>query len=86
MTAPGYSITQVKVSRKGWFVIPARIRKRYGIEPGSRVTFVGLGDCIYMLPPIPGEVLHRLQSSGGKEAVQMARELVETYRWKAVEP
>nr|HID14477.1 AbrB/MazE/SpoVT family DNA-binding domain-containing protein [Anaerolineae bacterium] len=83
MAAPSYSITQVKVYNGG-FVIPAHIRKRYGIEPGSTVTFVGVDDCIYLLPPIPEEVLRKWQSLEGEEAVQMARELVETYEWKAV--
>ncbi len=86
MAAPGYSITQVKVSKKGWFVIPAHVRKRYGIEPGSTVTFVGVDDCIHILPPLPEEVLRQWQSLEGEEAVRVARELVEIYQWKAVNP
>ncbi len=83
--ASGYTITQVKV-RNGRFTIPASIRRRYGIEPGSQVTFVGLGNSIYLLPPIPEEVLRRWQSLEGEEAVRMARQIVETYRWEAGTP
>ena len=70
--------------RNGGFTIPAAIRRRYGIEPGSKVTFVGLGDDIYLLPPIPEEVLRRWQSLEREEAVRMARWIVETYRWEGV--
>ena len=81
--AQDYTITQVKV-RNGGFTIPAAIRRRYGIEPGSKVTFVGLGDDIYLLPPIPEEVLRRWQSLEREEAVRMARWIVETYRWEGI--
>lgn len=85
VAAPTFTLDRVKVSKKGWFVIPAHIRKRYGITPGSRVTFVDVDDCIHLLPAIPEEVLRKWQSLEGEAAVQMARELVETYQWEAVE-
>lgn len=28
-----------KVSQKGWIVIPAELRRRYGLEPGTEVRF-----------------------------------------------
>ncbi|MBX7121477.1 MAG: AbrB/MazE/SpoVT family DNA-binding domain-containing protein, partial [Opitutaceae bacterium] len=28
------------VSSKGQLVVPSRIRRRYGIEPGTRINFV----------------------------------------------
>ena len=39
-----------KVSEKGWVVIPKEIRKKHGIKPGSKVTFVDLGDSIFLVP------------------------------------
>lgn len=32
------TICQAKVSAKGWIVIPAALRKRYGIKPGTIVN------------------------------------------------
>lgn len=40
----------VKVSAKGQLVIPAEIRKRYGIEAGDKLEFLDFGDQIVMIP------------------------------------
>lgn len=39
-----------KVTRQGQITIPKRIRKRYSIREGDRVTYVDLGDHIVVLP------------------------------------
>ena len=41
----------VKVSAKGQVVLPARIRKKYGIHPGSRVQMFEYENLIYIVPP-----------------------------------
>jgi AbrB family looped-hinge helix DNA binding protein len=41
---------RAKVSARGQLVIPAEIRKRYGIEPGDNVEFLDFGDQIVMIP------------------------------------
>lgn len=38
------------VSQKGWVVIPAELRKKYGITPGSRLQFVDYGDMLALIP------------------------------------
>ena len=38
------------VSQKGWVVIPAELRKKYGIKPGTRLQFVDYGGAIELLP------------------------------------
>ena len=40
----------VTVSQKGWVVIPAELRRRYGWKPGTRVNVVGYGGAIYLQP------------------------------------
>jgi AbrB family looped-hinge helix DNA binding protein len=40
----------VKVSQKGWLVIPAELRKKYGIKPGTSVTFVDYGGVLALVP------------------------------------
>ncbi len=43
---------QAKVSSKGWIVIPAALRKRYHLEPGSIVEFREEEDKILLVPRI----------------------------------
>ena len=42
--------TIVTVSSKGQLVIPAEIRKKYGIEPGQKFVVVDMGDHISLVP------------------------------------
>jgi len=39
-----------KVTRQGQITLPKRIRKRYSIREGDRVTYLDLGDHIIVLP------------------------------------
>lgn len=40
-----------KVLAKGQIVIPASIRKKYGIYPGTEVQIFEYGNIIYLVPP-----------------------------------
>ena len=40
----------VKVLAKGQIVIPASIRKKYSIQPGSEIQLFEYGDLIYLVP------------------------------------
>ena len=40
----------VTVSQKGWVVIPAELRRRYGWKPGTRVNVVDYGGVISLQP------------------------------------
>ena len=42
----------VKTLSKGQIVIPAEIRKRYGIKPGSELQIIEYGGIIYLIPPV----------------------------------
>jgi len=42
----------VKTLAKGQIVIPAAIRKRYRIEPGTRIQIMEYGGIIYLIPPV----------------------------------
>jgi len=44
------NILKSKVSAKGWVVIPAVLRKRFGIEPGSSIEFRETGERIVLIP------------------------------------
>ena len=43
-------MTALTVSKKGWVVIPADLRRKYGMEPGSRVRIVDYGGVLAIVP------------------------------------
>ena len=45
-------MSTVKTLAKGQIVIPAAIRKRYRIEPGTRIQIMEYGGIIYLVPPV----------------------------------
>jgi AbrB family looped-hinge helix DNA binding protein len=40
----------VKMSTKGWIVIPAALRKKYGLKPGSDLQVVDYGGVLSIIP------------------------------------
>jgi len=44
------NVMQAKVSTKGWIVIPASLRRRYGLKPGTLVEIEEAGDRIVIIP------------------------------------
>ncbi len=46
------NIMQAKVSTKGWIVIPAPLRRRFGLKPGTLVELQEAGDKIVIIPRI----------------------------------
>ena len=49
-------IMLAKVSQKGWVVIPAALRKRYGLKPGTLVEIREENGQIVILPKISDPV------------------------------
>jgi AbrB family looped-hinge helix DNA binding protein len=47
---------------KGQIVIPAQLRRKYGINAGTRIAVIDTGDAI-LLKPITDESLRKLQGS-----------------------
>ena len=45
-------MTIVRTLSKGQIVIPADIRKRYHIEPGTEMQVMEYGGIIYLIPPV----------------------------------
>ena len=41
-----------KISQKGWIVIPAKYRRRYGLKPGDTVRIVDYGGVLALVPPL----------------------------------
>jgi AbrB family looped-hinge helix DNA binding protein len=40
----------VRLSQKGWVVIPAALREKYGLKPGSDVQVVDYGGVLALVP------------------------------------
>jgi len=40
----------IKLSQKGWLVIPAELRKKYGLKPGTEVHVVDYGGVLAIVP------------------------------------
>lgn len=40
------------ISQKGWVVIPAELRKKYHLEPGSKVIIVDYGGMLVLIPTL----------------------------------
>jgi len=38
------------ISRRGWVVIPADLRKKYGLRPGAEVRIVDYGGVLAIIP------------------------------------
>ncbi len=49
-------MTIATVSPKGWIVIPAELRKKYDLQPGSKVVLVDYGGVIAIVPAMPDPV------------------------------
>ena len=43
-------MTILSVSTKGWVVIPAELRKKYGLKPGTEVRIVDYGGVLAIVP------------------------------------
>ena len=56
----------VKVSTKGWVVIPQDFRNKYGLKPGTRVQVVDYGETLVLVPlsDDPAETLHGMLAGG----------------------
>ncbi len=65
------------VTVKGQIVIPAELRRKYGIKPGTRIAVIDNGEAI-VLKPVNEESLKRLQ--GKFKGKGMLKSLMEERR------
>lgn len=48
----------IRISTKGWVVIPAPLRKKYALEPGDQVRIVDYGGVLAIVPSAPNPIEH----------------------------
>ena len=46
----------VRLSSKGWVVIPAAMREKYGLKPGSDVHVVDYGGVLSLVPTLKNPI------------------------------
>jgi len=46
----------VTLSQKGWVVIPAALRRKYGLKPGAQLQFVDYGGALELVPVVDNPV------------------------------
>jgi AbrB family looped-hinge helix DNA binding protein len=67
------------ISKKGWVVIPAELRKKYDLAPGKSVQIVDYGGVLALVPSLEDPV----QESMGmfyKEGSSLTQALLEDHR------
>jgi len=67
-------MVSVKMSAKGWVVIPAEFRQRYGLKPGDRVRVVDYGGVLALVPAMREPID---ESRGMLEGASLTRALLE---------
>lgn len=69
------------VTSKGQMVVPAHIRRRYGIKPGTRINFVEEGDRI-IFQPVTREYISSFRGMFKRKPGEksMVQELIEERR------
>jgi AbrB family looped-hinge helix DNA binding protein len=45
-------MTVHSISNKGWVVIPADLRRKYGLQPGSEVRIIDYGGVLAIVPAL----------------------------------
>jgi len=70
----------MKVSKKGWVVIPKDIRQRHGIRPGDRVQIIDLAGRIAIIPATKDPVAAARGMLKGSPSLTKA--LLEERRWE----
>ena len=68
----------VRLSSKGWVVIPAAMREKYGLKPGSDVQVVDYGGVLSLVPALKDPI----QSGAGmlKGGESLTQAIVEEHR------
>jgi len=75
-------MSKVRTLAKGQIVIPAEMRKKYHIDPGTELQIMEYGGIIYLIPPVsdPVKAAQGSLSSRPSLAGQLLRERRSDYK------
>jgi AbrB family looped-hinge helix DNA binding protein len=68
----------VKLSQKGWVVIPAALRQKYGLKPGANLQVVDYGGVLAIVPAFKNPVKNGVGILKGGNSLTQA--IVEEHR------
>jgi AbrB family looped-hinge helix DNA binding protein len=68
----------VRLSQKGWVVIPSALRKKYGLKPGATVQVVDYGGVLALVPALKNAVKDGAGILRGEDSLTAA--IVEEHR------
>ncbi len=57
------------ISEKGWVVIPAELRRKYALKPGSTVQIVDYGGVLALVPTLADPIKHAAGMLKGKKSL-----------------
>ena len=63
------NVLKAKVSSKGWVVIPASLRKKFGIKPGIQIEFREEAERIVLIPGAEDPVKEYYGKLAGKTSL-----------------
>jgi AbrB family looped-hinge helix DNA binding protein len=68
----------IKLSQKGWLVIPVELRKKYGLKPGTEVRVVDYGGVLAIVPDFKDPVRQGAGMLKGEDSLTQA--IIEEHR------
>ena len=71
-------MTTLTISNKGWVVIPAELRKKYNLTPGTEVVIVDYGGVLSILPAPKDPIQEGADMLEGTDSLTQA--IVEEHR------
>jgi AbrB family looped-hinge helix DNA binding protein len=69
------------ISEKGWVVIPAELRRKYALKPGSTVQVVDYGGVLALVPTLADPIRQGAGMLKGKKS--LTRSLLAEHRREA---
>jgi AbrB family looped-hinge helix DNA binding protein len=68
----GASVVTVTVSEKGWVVIPAELRRKHNLHPGTEIQVVDYGGVLALVPKLPDPVSQAAGMLKGRKSLRRA--------------
>lgn len=62
----------VKISQKGWVVIPAKLRRKYNLLPGEDMQIIDYGGVLSLVPLDADPIEHAVGMLAGKPSLVKA--------------
>ena len=62
----------LKISTKGWVVIPAELRKKYQLKAGDEVNIIDYGGVLVIVPALGDAIKEAAGMLGGGESLTKA--------------